>query len=105
MKISSLKKISKEILPEIKTNMSSADMMGMVLKLTSYEMTDSVGWPYDHDDWDSDMYYNIPVTLDSNVTQLHEDFFAQDGYEPTQDVLDISEWISAVTGYYGYYYY
>ena len=51
------------------------------------------------------MYYNIPVTLDSNVTQLHEDFFAQDGYEPTQDVLDISEWISAVTGYYGYYYY
>ncbi len=85
--------------------MSSADMMGMVLKLTSYEMTDSVGWPYDHDDWDSDMYYNIPVTLDSNVTQLHEDFFAQDGYEPTQDVLDISEWISAVTGYYGYYYY
>lgn len=105
MKISSLKKISKEILPEIKTNMSSADMMGMVLKLTSYEMTDSVGWPYDHDDWDSDVYYNIPVTLDSNVTQLHEDFFAQDGYEPTQDVLDISEWISAVTGYYGYYYY
>ena len=104
MKISSLKKISKEILPEIKTNMSSADMMGMVLKLTSYEMTDSVGWPYEHDDWDADVYYNIPVTLDSNVTQLHEDFFAQDGYEPTQDVQDISEWISAVTGYYGYYY-
>lgn len=104
MKIRSLKKISKEILPEIKTNMSSADMMGMVLKLTSYEMTDSVGWPYEHDDWDSDAYYNIPVTLESNVVQLHEDFFAQDGYDPTQNVLDISEWISAVTGYYGYYY-
>ena len=29
----------------------SADMMDMVLKLNSYEMTDSVGWPYD--DWEA----------------------------------------------------
>ncbi|MEI3518317.1 MAG: hypothetical protein V8R14_02370 [Clostridia bacterium] len=49
--------------------MSSADMMGMVIEMTSYEMTDSVGWPYDHGDWDADMYNIIPVTLDSNVTQ------------------------------------
>ena len=100
MKIKTLKKISSEILPEIKTNMSSADMMGMVLKLTSYEMTDSVGWPYEHNDWTSNAYYNVAVTLESNVIQLHEEFFAQEDYTPTQNVLDISEYISAVTGYY-----
>ena len=43
MDTKALKKISNEILPEIKTNMSSADMMDMVLKLDSYEMTDSSG--------------------------------------------------------------
>ena len=65
MDTKALKKISNEILPDIKTNMTSADMMGMIMKLTSYKMTDSVGWPYDHSDWNSGAYYNIPTTLKS----------------------------------------
>ena len=95
-----LKKISNEILPEIKTNMSSADMMDMVLKLNSYEMTDSVGWPYDVGSWSSGGWYGPPVTLSSNVTKLHEQFFGQEGYTPTQDVQNISKRISAKTGLY-----
>ena len=66
--VKALKKISNEILPEIKTNMSSADMMGMVLKLTSYSMTDSVGFPYNVSDWSAGAYYAAPVTLSSNVS-------------------------------------
>ena len=100
MDVKALKKISNEILPEIKTNMSSADMLGMVMKLTSYTMTDSVGWPYDLREWNAGAFYGPPVTLSSNVTKLHEQFFAQDGYVPTQDVQSISEDISATTGYY-----
>lgn len=95
-----LKKISNEILPEIKTNMSSSDMMGMVLKLTSYTMTDSVGFPYQLSDWNSGAYYAVPVTLRSNVSRLHEEFFGQTDYTPTQDVQSISENIAAMTGYY-----
>lgn len=100
MDTKALKKISNEILPDIKTNMTSADMMGMIMKLTSYKMTDSVGWPYDHSDWNSGAYYNIPTTLKSNVSRLHEEFFGQEDYEPTQDVQSISESISVRTGYY-----
>ena len=100
MDVKSLKKISNEILPEIKTNMTSADMLGMVMKLTSYTMTDSVGWPYDVREWNGGAFYGPPVTLSSNVTKLHEQFFAQEDYIPTQDVQDISERISALTGYY-----
>ncbi len=100
MDVKSLKKISNEILPEIKTNMSSADMMEMLLKLNSYEMTDSVGWPYDVGSWSHGGWYGPPVTLSSNVTKLHEQFFGQEGYTPTQDVQDISSRISAKTGLY-----
>ena len=80
--------------------MSSADMMDMVLKLNSYEMTDSVGWPYDVGSWSSGGWYGPPVTLSSNVTKLHEQFFGQEGYTPTQDVQNISKRISAKTGLY-----
>lgn len=100
MDTKALKKISDEILPEIKTNMSSADMMDMVLKLNSYEMTDSVGWPYDVGQWSHGGWYGPPVTLSSNVTKLHEQFFDQAGYTPTQDVQKISKRISAKTGLY-----
>lgn len=95
-----IKKISKDILPQVKTNMSTSDMMGMALKLTSYTMTDSVGFPYDHRDYNGAAFYGVPVTLSSNVTKLHEQFFGQSGYEPTEEVANISANISAHTGYY-----
>lgn len=98
--ISAIKKISNEILPEIKTNMTSSDMLSMAIKLNSYSMTDSVGWPYDVGSWSSGAWYGPPVTLSSNVTKLHEQFFAQEDYVPTDDVQSISERISATTGLY-----
>ena len=100
MDVKALRKISNEILPEVKTNMSSRDMMGMLMDIKSYEMTDSVGWPYTTRGWTGNAWYGPPVTLYTNVVQLHEELFAQDGYEPTQDVNDISARISATTGYY-----
>lgn len=101
MDTAALKKITKEVLPEIKTNMSSADMMGMMLKLNSYDMTSSsVGWPYTVRGWSSGGWYGPPVTLKSNVVKLHEEFFEQKNYEPTAHVEEISSRISAKTGYY-----
>lgn len=95
-----LRKISREIMPQIKTNMSTADMMGLALKVTSYNMTDSVGFPYDHSDYNHGVFYGVPVTLSTNITKLHEQFFAQDGYTPTEEAQNISGNIAAKTGYY-----
>ena len=100
MDVKKVKKISEDILPEIKTNMSSADMMAMLLKLTSYSMTDSVGWPYEVGSWSNNGWYGPPITLSSNVSKLHEEFFNQQDYTPTQDVQKISRRISAKTGLY-----
>ncbi|HIU26259.1 MAG TPA: LCP family protein [Candidatus Copromorpha excrementigallinarum] len=100
MNVNALQEISNEILPEIKTNMSSADMMSMLLKLDKFSMTTSVGWPYEVGSWSNNGWYGPPVTLRSNVSQLHEEFFGQEDYTPTQDVQDISEDISWTTGLY-----
>jgi anionic cell wall polymer biosynthesis LytR-Cps2A-Psr (LCP) family protein len=101
MDYSALKKITKNVMPEMKTNMSTADIMGMMMKLNSFDMTSSsTGWPYDVGSWTGDAWYGPPVTLSSNVTKLHEDFFNQQGYTPTQHVQDISAQISAKTGLY-----
>ena len=100
MDVDTIKTISNEILPQIKTNMTSEDMMLMALDLTAYSMTDSEGFPYDKRDWSGNAFYTIPVTLNSNVTKLHEQFFGQDGYQPTETVNGISSSISGKTGYY-----
>lgn len=101
MDYSQLKKITKTVLPEIKTNMSTADIMGMIVKLNSFDMTSSsTGWPYDVGSWTGDAWYGPPVTLSSNVTKLHEDFFGQENYTPTEHVQEISSRISAKTGLY-----
>lgn len=100
MDIDAIKTISNDILPQIKTNMTSEDMMFMALDLASYSMTDSEGFPYDKRDWSGNAFYTIPVTLNSNVTKLHEQFFGQDGYQPTETVQGISNSISGQTGYY-----
>ncbi len=100
MDVKALRKISNDILPGIKTNMSSRDMMGMIMDLTSYQMTDSIGWPYTTRGWTGNAWYGPPVTLNSNVVQLHEELFGQEGYQPTDDVSNISSRISATTGYY-----
>lgn len=100
MDAKTIRKISKDIMPQIKTNMSTGDMMSLALNLTSYTMTDSVGFPIDKRDYSGAAFYCAPVTLESNVSKLHALFFAQEGYVPTTEVLDISEDISAETGYY-----
>ena len=100
MDAKAIRKISKDIMPQIKTNMTTGDMMGMALKLTSYSMTDSIGFPYDHADYNKGVFYGVPVTLSSNVTKLYEQFFGIEDYTPTQEVQNISSDIAGRTGYY-----
>ncbi len=92
--------------PEVGTNMSANEVMKMMLKFKSYDMTDSTtGFPYDVAGWTGYggagyAWYGPPVNLTNNVSKLHEQFFDQGGYTPTDTVQEISERISALTGLY-----
>lgn len=99
LSLNQLNEIANEILPEIKTNMTTNQMMEILLELASYSITDSKSWPYQWTDWTyNGIWYGPPVTLERNVTQLHEEFFKQKDYEPTDKVKSISDSISSITG-------
>lgn len=99
LSLNQLNEIANEILPDIKTNMTTNQMMEVLLELASYRITDSKSWPYHWTDWTyNGIWYGPPVTLERNVVQLHEEFFKQKDYEPTDKVKSISDSISSITG-------
>lgn len=95
-------KAASAALPQIKTNMGTGDMMAVMMSFITKDMTGSTGWPFDTSGWTAynGAWCGVPVTLSSNVSQLHDEYFAQPDYTPTQTVQDISAEISARTGYY-----
>lgn len=99
--IKGLRTISKDICPQIMTNMRTRQMMGLILKMPLYEMHDSTtGFPYEVGSWTGGAWYGPPKNLAVNVSKLHEQFFDQKDYDPTDDVKRISEEIILKTGIY-----
>lgn len=97
-----LNQIASQVLPEIKTNMDTNSMMRVMMSFIRNDMTESAGWPFNVGSWTNynGAWCGPPVTLKTNVSELHEKFFGQPGYEPTQAVQDISAEISRRTGLY-----
>lgn len=87
------------ILPHVYTNITSNDIIAMVPSMTKYKVTESIGWPYNTKGKTMDRWYGIPVTLESNVTQLHKEAFGDTDYVPSETVKSISQSIVNKTGY------
>lgn len=87
------------ILPHVYTNITSNDIIAMVPSMTKYKVTESIGWPYNTKGKTMDRWYGIPVTLESNVTQLHKEAFGDTDYVPSETVKSISQSIIKKTGY------
>ena len=96
--------VARKTMPEVGTNMSTNEVMRMMLKFKSYDMTDSTtGFPYDVGAWTGYAgaglaWYGPPINLSNNVSKLHKQFFNQDDYTPTDTVQEISTHISELTG-------
>lgn len=99
MSISDINKIADKILPEIQTNITQGEIMSLIPQVFSYNIKGNMGWPYETKGITLDRWYGVPVTLEQNVKQLHEEMFGQANYEPTQTVKDISNRIINKTGY------
>ena len=91
-----------DVLPEISTNMTPSDIMPLMLKMAKMDIKGSTGWPYEKEGYISSkqVWYAAPVTLRSNVKKLHKKAFKEKDYEPTEQVQNISDSISWLTGYY-----
>lgn len=87
------------ILPQVYSNISLTDIISLAPDVAKYNVTESIGWPYNTKGITLDRWYGIPVTLESNVIQLHQEAFGESEYIPSETVKSISQSIINKTGY------
>ena len=97
--ISEMNQIIDQILPEVYTNITTTDILSLLPSVASFKVTDSIGWPYETKGITLDRWYGVPITLESNVKQLHEEAFGETDYTPSDRVKEISNQIIQKTGY------
>ena len=97
--ISEMNQIIDQILPEVYTNITSSDIFSLLPSIANFKVTESIGWPYETRGITLDRWYGVPVTLKSNVQQLHKEAFGETDYTPSDRVKEISNQIIEATGY------
>lgn len=97
--ISQLNTLVDKVLPRVYTNLSAGDIFGLIPSAPSFKITDSIGWPYETKGITMDRWYGIPITLESNVSRLHQEVFNETDYTPSETVKQISNQIVTKTGY------
>lgn len=99
MDLNTLNSLLDTILPHVYTNISKNEIMSIIPQVFSYNVTDSLGWPYETKGITKDRWYGVPVDLEYNVSKLHEELFNEVDYVPSNTVKDISKKIVSATGY------
>lgn len=97
--VAEMNRIADLILPKVYTNLSMTDLLSMIPVATSFNVAESIGWPYQTKGKTMDRWYGIPVTLESNVKKLHQEAFEDTFYEVPTSVRTISQKIVNKTGY------
>lgn len=87
------------LLPEVYTNLEPDEIIALAPTILQYSISDSIGWPYNVKGITTDRWYGVPVTLEENVKQLHEEAFGEENYTPSETVQEISDRIIERTGY------
>lgn len=86
------------LLPMVYTNIETNDMLSLLPNIAQYKISASIGWPYRTKEIDFNHYYGVPITLESNVIQLHKEAFGEEKYVVSDRVKEISEQIIEKTG-------
>lgn len=99
LSISQLNNLVDTILPKVSTNITATEIIGLAPSIASFNITESMGWPYKTQGITLDRWYGVPVTLESNVEKLHKEVFEQADYVVSETVKNISNKIIKKTGY------
>lgn len=100
MSVGELNKLVDQLLPEVYTNINGTEILALIPKIYSYSIVESQGWPYQtRGATINGVWYGPPITLESNVTELHKELFGEEEYTPTETVQEISNKIINKTGY------
>ena len=95
MSFNDLTDIIKMMTPQVRTNLSRNDILGLAIRLPQYNIVDTTGWPYNiSTGYIGGTSYVFPSNLADNVIQLHQEFFEQEDYAISSTVSSISSAIA-----------
>ncbi len=97
-----LNKIVDKVFPQISTSLSITDMLGFAANILNYNIVGTTGFPYavttSEDVRNHTGSYVVPIDFVGNVSQLHQNIFAEEWYEPSIKVKQIHDDIIYLTG-------
>lgn len=87
------------VLPETKTSMTPDDLIPFAKNARNFRIVETRGFPFDKKaTYVGKMDVVAPVTMESNVTELHRFLFNDESYHPSATVKKISNYIIDQTG-------
>lgn len=94
-----LDKVITKVLPHVSTSYSAAEVTELALDANAYTLLGTSGFPFDltTGKYGSKGSLVVPCSLESNVAKLHEYFYGQEAYQPTDKVISISDHIKSDT--------
>lgn len=91
--------LAEDMLDLIVSNVPDKTVADTMLEISDYYIRSSTEWPYYKQGWTGNsIYYAVPVDLEKNVSELHENVFDQEDYIPTDKVTEIKDGIYERTG-------
>ncbi|MEE0885027.1 MAG: LCP family protein [Faecalimonas sp.] len=97
---STIKKIIDELFPRISTNFTMTEILSYAKDFTKYKFGETSGFPFKKGSGTipgrgSSVF---PITLKSNVSELHAFLFGTEDYQPSSKVVEISGEIAYIVG-------
>lgn len=99
--IASLNSIVDKVLPSVSTNFTPTEVLALATNAAKYNLADQTGFPFDKTtkNWSTKIGdVVVPITLESNVSQLHAFLFEEESYSPSPTVQAISKKVIEDTG-------
>ena len=101
-----IESIMDKVFPMVKTNIPADEILSMGLSMLTYDMGETAGFPFSHymldvEMWDLENPLDCvaPITLESNVKELHSWLFGVEDYEVSEELKAYSDRIVDLTGY------
>lgn len=103
-KLSTLNQIIDAVLPEVSTSFTASELMKLAAGILEYSIVGTEAFPFDYEASESvpgyTGWYNVPLGLEGNVKKVHQFLFPDEEYTPTEKLVQISEDLINVTGFY-----
>lgn len=104
--LSTLNSIMDTVFPMVKTSFTKTEIIKMASSLLSYKIGDTTGFPFTHymlkdvkGCYGKDLDCVVPITLESNVQELHAWLFGTENYEVSDALKAYSDRIIDECGY------